>query len=79
MELFKYKGIPNIFGSGFCFFPVVKIFFEMLVPKIIYQHLNIDGFIFPQLALMSPVQKIKTYFVNKIKYIFRKMVSGILL
>lgn len=57
---------------------VVKICFQKFISEIIYRHLNIDGFTFLQLPLMSPAQK-KTYFVNKIKYIFRKMVSGILL
>lgn len=72
VELLKCKGIPKVFSSGFCCFPVVKICFQMFLSEIFSWHLNIDGFIFPQLPFMSPVQKIKTYFVNKIKYILER-------
>lgn len=77
-SLWNYSNIRAFPRFSPLVFVVVKICFQMFISKIIYWHLNIDGFIFPQLPLMSPVQK-KTYFVNKIKYIFRKMVSGVLL
>lgn len=40
----------------------------MWLSEIIYQHLNIDGRFFPHLPQMSPIQKTKAYFVNKINY-----------
>lgn len=50
----------------------------MFISKIIYWHLNIDG-VFSSASIDVTCSENEAYFVNKIKYIFRKMVSGILL